>query len=242
MTVSRYHKLLSDYERLSQECMNQKAQLMECEYQYEMLKKEYQEQVNSQAEIKVLHESARRLKHDMKNHMLVLAAYLNDGEIEEAKEYVSGIFDILNQMYTYIETGNTILNYCINTKLLLANEHKIPFKAEVENLSFHRVDSLDLTAILTNLLDNAIEGCVNVTDPLIEIVISKKRNLETILIRNRINHSVLEQNPSLYSTKQATKEHGYGIPQVRTLVQKYDGMLDIYEEGSMFCVCVAVYP
>ena len=57
-------------------------------------------------EIKKLHERTRTLKHDMKNHMMVLTSFLNDSEYDKAKSYLSKISDNLNKMNTYIETGN----------------------------------------------------------------------------------------------------------------------------------------
>ncbi len=240
--MNKYQILKTQYEQLEQQLIQCKAKLMEMTYQYNTLREEYTENVDQQKEIKELHESTRRLKHDMKNHLMVITAYLNDNEIPLAIDYISGIINKLNHMYTYIETGNSIVNYCVNLKLHKAQEHNILFKVEVENLSFQRVEGVDLSAILTNLLDNAIEASYHVSQPLIEICISKKRSYETIVIKNRIEESILHNNSSLTSTKQDEKEHGIGLKQVKRLVEKYDGMIDIYEENDMFCVMVAVYP
>lgn len=64
-----------------------------------------------ESDIRSLHQSARQLKHDMRNHLMVLAAYLNDGDYEAAKTYTSEILDKLNVMHSYIETGNALLNH-----------------------------------------------------------------------------------------------------------------------------------
>jgi len=240
--MRKNQKLKEQTANLNEEMVRLMAEKMELEYQHQELQKQYDDRAKMQEEIKSLHESARRLKHDMKNHMMVIAAYLNDSEVEEAKQYVSGVFQKLNQMYTYIETGNVIVNYCINSKLQKACEQQIPFKAEVQNLAFKHIDSVDLTAILMNLLDNAIEGSKNVKEPLIEIVIRKKRSYETILIKERIEHSVLRENPNLITSKVERQEHGYGLKQVKELVERYDGMLDVYEEDGFFCVLAALCP
>ena len=240
--MKRYQRLQREYEKLEQELCLYKAKLMEMTYQFHTLSEEYSETIDQQAEIKELHESTRRLKHDMKNHMMVVTAYLNDNEIDLAKEYVSGILNKLNQIYTYIETGNSLVNYCLNLKLRQAHEQNILFKVEVENLSFQRIDRVDLSSILLNLLDNAIEASYDISHPMIEIYIVKKRSYEMILIKNKIEESVLDSNASLKSTKHDSNEHGIGLIQVKRLVEKYDGMIDIYEEDGKFCVMVAVYP
>ena len=49
-------------------------------------------------EIKKIQEQSRLLKHDMKNHTLVMLSYLEEDRIEEAKKYASDILDKLNKM------------------------------------------------------------------------------------------------------------------------------------------------
>lgn len=129
---------------------------MELKLELEVIKKEYDKEKDMIQEIKALNKKTRTLKHDMKNHIIVITSYLNDGQYEEAKDYLSKISDNLNKMYTYIETGNSLLNYIINTKLQFAKENGIDVKAEIENLSFDQIGSVDFSALLNNLLDNAI--------------------------------------------------------------------------------------
>lgn len=218
------------------------AEKMELEYRYEELLRKYEEQQYQKDEINKLHENTRRLKHDMKNHMLVLANYLNQENIYEAKQYLSKVLDKLNHIYSYIETGNAILNSCINAKLEMAHQLGISFKAEIENLSFSKLGSIDLSALLMNLLDNAIEASLKEEKKEIQIQIIKKRGYETILMKNLISESVLQYNKDLITTKKEnSKEHGYGLVQIRSIVEMYHGMIDIYEEDGWFC-CFIAFP
>lgn len=218
------------------------AEKMELEYQYEELLRKYEEQQYQKEKIDQLHENTRRLKHDMKNHMLVLANYLNQENVYEAKQYLSKVLDKLNHIYTYIETGNAVLNSCINTKLEIAHQMGITFKAEIENLSFSKLGSIDLTALLMNLLDNALEASQREERKEIQIQIIKKRGYETILVKNFISNSVLQYNKDLKTTKtQNSKEHGYGLVQIRSIVEMYHGMIDIFEEKGWFC-CFIAFP
>lgn len=214
---------------------------MELKLELEVIKKEYDKEKDMIQEIKALNKKTRTLKHDMKNHIIVITSYLNDGQYEEAKNYLSKISDNLNKMYTYIETGNSLLNYIINTKLQFAKENGIDVKAEIENLSFDQIGSVDFSALLNNLLDNAIEASLNSNYKEIVVNILRKRGYDTILVKNKIDQSVLKDNPSLISTKENKEEHGYGLKHIKSLVDKYEGMIDIYEEEDFFCVYV-VYP
>lgn len=233
-SMSKFQQLREEYNTLDAAYELAIARNMELEYKYKQLDAMYQREADQSEEIKRLHEKARRLKHDMKNHILVIAAYLNSNENDNAKDYLSQILNKLNQMYSYIETGNSILNYIINTKLEFANKNEIAIKAEVENLPFASLESVDLSALLSNLLDNAIEASLHVADPLIIVEIRKRRGYDTILIKNRIHTSILASNPELRTTKAEKLEHGIGISQIQELVLKYDGMLEFYEEEGMF--------
>lgn len=99
--------------------------------------------------------------------------------------------DKLNAVHSYIETGNSLLNHILNEKLNMAREKGISVKAEIENPSFKKMESLDFSALLSNILDNAIEACENENSPELYVVISQRRGYETILVKNKISASVL---------------------------------------------------
>ena len=238
--IGKYKKLKQDFENLEKEYSREVAKNLDLQYEYDNLKADYTNESTQRAEIERLHENTRRLKHDMKNHIMVAVSYLNNGEIEQAKNYLSDVLDNLNKTYSYIQTGNSVMNYIINSKLEKAHSKGIGFKAEIENLSFEKMGSVDFSALLSNILDNAVEASEKTTDKFICVAILNKRAYDTILVKNKIDNSVLETNPELKSSKNNTEQHGYGIKQIKTIAEKYDGIVDIYEEDNMFCVNVMI--
>lgn len=238
--MSRYSKLKEDYEKLEKEYTAEVAKNLDLQYQYDALQAEYQNSRNQQQEIERLHENTRRLKHDMKNHIMVIASHLNNGELDEAKDYLSVVLDNLNRVYSYIQTGNSVLNYIINSKLEYAQQHDIPFKAEIESLPFAKMGSVDFSAVLSNALDNAIEASIRAVEKYIYVSVLKKRGYNTITVKNKIDQSVLENNPELRSTKAESETHGYGVKQIKTITEKCDGMVDIYEDNGMFCINIMI--
>lgn len=233
-----YDELEKDYNRIL-------AEKLDLEYKCAHLESESAQEREQKEEILKLHESARKLKHDMKNHIMVITAYIKDNQYEQAKEYLSNILDKLNNMYTYIETGNSLMNHILNAKLEMASNMDIHVKAVIENLSFSMMESVDFISVLSNLLDNAIEGCSGKYKEL-HVEISRRRGYEAILVKNSIEASVLDINKELKSTKvlELTKAldivHGYGILQIKNLAKKYEGICQFYEENSMFCACVMI--
>ncbi len=218
---------------------------MELEYRFLELKENFQQERDQREEILRMHENARRLKHDMKNHIMVIAAYLQAGENEEAKGYLSHVLDELNGIYTYIETGNSLLSHVLNQKLEKAHGRGVQVKAQIENLAFGKMESVDFVSLLSNLLDNAVEGALSENArPQIHVEITARRGYDTIRVKNSISRSVLEDNPDLKTTKEKKEEeeaHGYGVLQIRRIVEKYEGLCRFYEKDNMFCA-VAMIP
>ena len=213
------------------------AENVDLKQQMEEIQHDYELQKDMADEIMKMREQSRALKHDMKNHTLVILSYLEKNQIEEAKQYTSEILDKLNAMYTYISVGNSLLNFIINSKLSKAKELEIEIKAEIENLSFSYVDSIDFSSLLGNILDNAMEAAVNSESKKLGVIIAHKKGFDTIAVKNSIDWSVLDRNPELRTSK-TEPGHGLGVRQIRAIVEKYGGELDIYEEQGMFCVFV----
>lgn len=234
--IESYKKLRENYEKLDSAYSQEVAEKLDLQLKYDNLRAEYNNDKSQREEIERLHENTRRLKHDMRNHIMVIASYLNNNEVENAKEYLSVMLDNLNKVYSYVNTGNSVMNYIINSKLEYAHEKGIEVKAEIENLSFKKIGSVDFSSLLGNTLDNAIEASLNIKEPFVYVGILKKRGYDTILIKNRIEKSVLETNPELNTVKGNFQSHGYGVKQIKEITEKYDGIIDIYEENNMFCV------
>ena len=223
-----------EYELLDEKYNTLSGEKAELAYELAELKASMGQIREQDAQVRELHENVRRLKHDMKNHIMVIASYLNGGEYDKAKAYTSVILDKLNAVHSYIETGNSLLNHILNEKLKYAREQGISVKAEIENLSFAKMESLEFSALLSNLLDNAIEACKKESQPQLQVQIAAKRGYETILVKNSISQSVLSENPQLLSTKEGAS-HGMGIVQIKAIVEKYYGLCDFYEEENWFC-------
>lgn len=246
--MGKYKKLQYQYNELQREYTKALAERSELSYACDRLLEREEKFRSQDEEIRKLHKSARMLKHDMRNHFMVLSSYLAAGEYEAAKLYSSEILDKLNTMSSYVETGNSLMNHIVNEKFQMAREQGIRIRAEIENLSFERMKSIDFSALLNNMLDNALRACgLEEKDKReLHLRISSQRGYEVICVRNRIEESVLERNPALLSSRQeaASREmdihgmgiHGMGIPGMKAITEGYNGILDLYESEGFFCV------
>ncbi|MDE7286984.1 MAG: GHKL domain-containing protein [Lachnospiraceae bacterium] len=201
------------------------------------IKYDYDRQQEMADEIQRTQQQIGLLKHDMKNHTLVILSYLEEDKTEEAKRYAGEILDKLNRMYTYVNIGNSLLSYILNSKLSLAKEQGVEIKAEIENLPFSYMDSVDFSSLLNNMLDNAVCAALHSRRKKLEVNIASKKGIDVITVRNSIDGSVLDKNPELKSSKEEPG-HGYGIKQIKTIAEKYNGNVDIYENKEMFIISV----
>lgn len=213
-----------------------KLQLEHCKWQMDEIEKQQQE-------IRTLHENVRKLKHDMRNHLLVIASHLNHGEYAKAREYSSDVMDRLDAVCSYVESGNALLDHILNEKLSLARAKGIDVSAQIDRVLFESMKGIDFSAVLNNLLDNAIEAGEKEEKKEIRIKIFRKKGYDAISVKNRIGQSVLERNPKLESSKTEHSEsgaHGFGVKQIKETVERYQGMYDFYEADGFFCANVFI--
>uniref|UniRef100_UPI004056F084 sensor histidine kinase n=1 Tax=Acetatifactor sp. TaxID=1872090 RepID=UPI004056F084 len=234
MWIGKHEK--EKLKEIDKRCCEALAENLALKEKLSMLQHVYEQQLNSTEEMERIYAETRRLKHDMRNHLMVIGAYLSEERLEEAKTYTSEIIDKMELEYSYISSGNALMNYILNEKFSMAKSHGVYIKADVENLSFSQIAGIDFSAILGNVLDNALEAAGISKEKQLWVTVRRKRGYDTIKISNSIDESVLETNPLLKTSKADDIMHGLGSGQIRKIVEKYDGILDIWEENEMFHV------
>lgn len=179
------------------------------------------------------------LRHDFRNSIDCMARMIQQNKQEDALHYAEQLRKRkIGKLQTHIECSSSVINAVVNSKFSDAQVNGIEtsFKMVVqipENLEF------DISIILSNLLDNAIEACCkNEISSQIILAVSKFGAYYQLLIKNTIENSVLKNNKQLKTFKLEKNKHGLGLKSIRDIVEKRQGMLDIYEENGEFCVSV----
>ena len=237
-------KKKKEIEDLEKRLLELSAQNKDLKYELDSYKWQMEEITRQEEEIRQLHQNTRKLKHDMRNHLMVMASYMNSGDYENARKYVSEILDKLNAVRSYVETGNPLLNHILNDKLEICRQEGIDVKADIGKASFETMKGIDFSAVFSNAFDNAIEAARKEERKEIVISVYEKKGYDVISVKNRISESVLEKNPELSSTKNIGgggvaadgEKHGFGVNQIKEIVESYDGMTDFYEEDGFFIV------
>ena len=99
------------------------------------------------------------------------------------------------------------------------------------------IRSVDLCAILGNLLDNAIEAARQVPDRsgrTVTLTIRRIHQMLVIKVENTFAAAPIQENGGLKTTKTGGGLHGWGLKSARTAAEKYDGMVQTSVSGEVF--------
>lgn len=187
------------------------------------------------------YQETKILHHDMKHYLITAVSLISSGKSQEAKMYLEAVLkEKLPVVSAGIQTGVVAVDSVINMKFSICKEKGISVKA-ILNAKFQEIDEMDMSILLSNLLDNAINGCQYSDEPRIDLEITRKKAYVQIIIKNSIPNSVLLQNPDLNTTKLEKSMHGYGIASIREISSKYDGTVNFREENDMFIAEIWLY-
>lgn len=201
--------------------------------EYKLLKTNISAQEKLALETMERYSEVRTLKHDMKHYLTIAAELISSGKTEEAKAYIESVLnEKIAPAGTVVNTGSAVVDAVINNKISLCSEKGIAVKCVIDT-QFESSNDVDISILLSNLLDNAINGC-NLSTPHIELVISKVKSMIYIAVKNSIAESILLNNPDFKTSKKDKSEHGFGIKSIKQIAHKYDGSIEFKEENGMF--------
>lgn len=203
--------------------------------EYSILQQAFKSQEKSVEENKILYQSVRSIRHDLKQHFQVALTMLHSGKINEAVDYMEKYNDtVLDGISNKVFCDNDVVNYIINSKSKICSDRHIKIYIYIAN-EIPEFSDLDLCVLLGNALDNAIEGVSGEGSNEIYLELRNVDNFFMISVKNTIINSVLEDNPNLISTKNEKEVHGLGILSMKEVVQKYNGSIEFYESDNKFC-------
>lgn len=206
------------------------------ELQISMLEIQLSEQKAMIEDAANISKEIKKTEHDLKHHFLSILGLLEDDCSDEAKKYIKQLIgNYESNIFKYISIENSAINGILNFKVSRCKANNIDVKLSIES-DFSVFDELDICVLLSNLLDNAIEASMLIESPKIELSITNNGNYLCVLVRNRIENSVLNENSNLQTTKKDTDAHGFGIYSISQIVEKYDGIKNIYEKNGYFIV------
>ena len=191
-------------------------------------------------EASTTYQEMRRIQHDMRQHLAVLSAYLEEESYDDCREYLSKILPFPQGAKSLKTSDNMLLDYLITSKLSSLKDTEVIVSGSIGDLS--DIKDKDLACLIGNILDNAVEAIENVkrSQKRIELLFLRQNSNRIIICKNTIEKSVLSENSELKTTKEPKEGHGLGTKIIAKIVSDYGGMVDYFEELDMFGVQVVL--
>lgn len=167
-----------------------------------------------------LSQQLRTWKHDMSGHKVVITNLCQKKKYDLLEEYIKETFGQIEEVTSSCQLADEALAILLEELKRSAKERKIDFSITILMDRFY-MRSVDLCALVNNLVQNAFEACDRLT---IE-------NKYVILKIGYVGYGYMieckntaPKGTVLKGTTKANKEeHGFGLTSISSIVKKYNG-------------------
>ena len=164
----------------------------------------------------------RIFSHDIKNHLTQIRNLEN---IEAVQSYIDSIYPNIEKFSFTGISKNKMLDLIISKYVTLCEKKNIKFSVDVKTANLAYVSDSDLSTLMNNLLDNAVEAAERADERFIQVYIFSKGNMhDGLVIKNSCFVPPETENGELKTTKQNKKTHGVGTKSIRKTLKKYDAV------------------
>ncbi len=179
----------------------------------------------------------RKFRHDIYAQLRFLGLLLADGKTETALEHLQTIENHFEKLTTQkYHTGSEMLDVILNQKIQDAEKKSvsITFEGKLDAPDF--MDTYDLCALFSNMLDNGIEACeaVPAEDAVITVSILTHRNTILFQFTNPATAEMYEALKNGKTTKTDRQNHGFGMENIRRVLLENGGETDyLFRDGTL---------
>lgn len=171
--------------------------------------------------------NTRKMRHDLRNHILVIKTFLEEKNISKLYNYIETYAKELPTFNEITFCSNESINILFTYYVNIASQKNITVSINSLNIPQNlKVPSPDLCVILGNLFTNAIEACEKVhnAQPIIKInsKVSGQKFFMTFDNTYEIEPVIID---SYFLSSKRIKEEGIGIPSIKKLVEKNNGSI-----------------
>ena len=197
-------------------------------FQNDLVDKHYEEVEN-------MYRTMRAWKHDYHNHVQAMEAYISLGQLEELKKYLNDMHADMAEMEVLLHTGNVKADAILNSKIALMKSYDIMVDVTAlvpENIP---IKGTELSVLIGNLLDNAMEACLRIDDKsarFVRIYIDILKGQLYISVTNSMGGKASRLGNAFLSIKGGI--HGFGLGSVDRIVLKCGGYINRQTEEGVF--------
>lgn len=202
-----------------------KLRLSEVQSTWEIAENHYHEIENRREEF-------AKIRHDMRNHQMVLQELLHQGEYEKAEKMLETLTDTVAATTEYIYCGDPVFNAIMGETERACRVKKIDFKYDLEIPEKLQLDPVAICSILSNMTRNAVAAAAQTEDTEAFLVIRAA-------VKGDYLHICVE-NSRAKTVPKNTERKGYGLEILRDLVERNHGQIDVQPGDGRFRVDITV--
>ncbi len=186
--------------------------------------------------------TTKAMRHDLRNHLSVIYALIDKGERDAALKHLAKMTDVYDDKKQYACSENIDIDSILNFKIQEAERQNIKVALDLSVPAKMSIASFDLAIILGNLLDNAIEAVAELEkERQIKTNINYDKGRLIILVENPYQGERVKDGNRYLSTNKELSQHGLGLENVKSVLQKYDGSMDINQRSNIFSVSLLLF-
>ncbi|WP_160316126.1 sensor histidine kinase [Acetobacterium bakii] len=186
--------------------------------------------------------TTKAMRHDLRNHLSAIYALVEKGEKDAALKHLTKMTDVYDDKKQYACTENIDIDSILNFKIQAAEQQNIKIALDLSIPEKMRIHSFDLAIILGNLLDNAIEAVTELEkERQIKTKINYDKGRLIILVENPYQGERLKVGNRYPTTNTEPSQHGLGLENVQSVLQKYDGSMEINQQEKVFSVSLLLF-
>lgn len=179
------------------------------------------------------------VRHDMRHFLNNILAYIETENCDKAKDYIKEIIELTDKTAIRKFCNNEIVNMVLSSYESKMNDQDIELKAAVDIPESLPCSDVDLTSILANGLENAIQA-VSRLEPdkrFISLALHMNENKLLLSIKNPY-----AQKPEFESGIPVAREpgHGLGTQSIKYVTSKLKGNCQFTAEDGMFALRVVL--
>lgn len=181
----------------------------------------------------------KALHHDTLKHYRTLQSFMHEKDVEKASAYLKKLqVDIEHVKFSY--TGNSILDVILEPYQRIFKDHSLEAEYFVGEIDLTFIDPVDLTIIIANIMDNAMDSCDQSAQKKVKFVAQRKKEHLVLKISNSCDGVDMDHDTFL-STKHEGKS--YGLANIKKSASKYNGQCIFqYHQDSHLFTSAIIFP
>ena len=183
----------------------------------------------------------KSLRHELKNHIALMQSLLRNGEYDKLRQYFAEYAGKAAPQLAEFICPNPLVSSVISHQMNTAQAAGVTLDVIAAVPETIGIEDDDLCSVLSNMLDNGVEACLRAGKKLVRATLHTDKGCLFITVTNPAAEDVLRENPSLLSTKEHAASHGFGIPILRRITAKYDGIVTFHMEDGWFTADAMMY-